>query len=82
VTAATIDTEGLTLAERIKWARSQAGLSQERLADLLGTSRRHVMRWEKGTKPGNTYVAKLADVLDQPEEFFRSGPGNGASESQ
>lgn len=56
--------------ERIRWARTRAGFSQERFATEVGTSRRHVMRWEKGTKPGPAYARRIADVTGQPADLF------------
>ena len=37
-----------SLGNRIREARERAGLSQESLAPLAGTSRRHIMRIEGG----------------------------------
>lgn len=64
------------LNERIRTARQRAGLSQERFAELLGTSRRHVMRWEKkvgATKPSPHYQRRIAEVTGEPEETFSDG---------
>jgi transcriptional regulator with XRE-family HTH domain len=66
--------EGLSLPQRIRWARKRAGLSQERFAEQLGTSRRHVIRWEnreQPTRPGSTYVARMAEITGQPQELFQ-----------
>jgi len=72
VQAVAEDVKGLRLAARIRWARNQAGLSQERFAELVGTSRRHVMRWEGGPahRPGHEYMARIAAVTGQPESLF------------
>ncbi len=61
----------LTVGQRIRSARKAKGLSMDKLAALLGTYRRQIIRWEQGVnRPGPAYVARLAEVLEQPEEFF------------
>jgi transcriptional regulator with XRE-family HTH domain len=60
-----------SIGERIIWARKRKGLSQERLALNIGTSRRHMIRLEKNLHaPGPVYRQKLAEALDQPPEMF------------
>jgi transcriptional regulator with XRE-family HTH domain len=55
------------LSERIREARLSAGLSQVKLAQLLGTTRRTVLKWEAGdNQPGALYGARLEQVLNQP----------------
>lgn len=55
---------GSTPGQMIRTARRAAGLSQAELARRLGTSRRHVIRWEHGIcEPGRKYAAKLAETL-------------------
>ena len=51
-------------AAKLKAARKAAGFSQERAAKLVGTSRRHWIRWESGeTAPNPEYLNRIADVL-------------------
>ena len=38
----------MTLAEKLKSIRKQAGMSQEQLAELTETSRQTVSKWESG----------------------------------
>ncbi|MEC5189682.1 XRE family transcriptional regulator [Geobacillus thermodenitrificans] len=38
----------MTLGEKIKKARTEAGLSQEQLSEKLGVSRSAVAKWESG----------------------------------
>ena len=63
------------MAFRIRWARKSAGLSQEKLAEVVGTSRRHVIRWEQGTRPGAYYRKRLARATGQPELLFEAENG-------
>ena len=63
----------LPLHQRIVWARKQKGISQERLAEQIGTSRRHMIRIEKGLHhPGPAFRARIAEATEQPEDFFES----------
>lgn len=58
---------------RIRWARKRAGMSQDQFAERLGTSRRHVMRWEgnRVQRLSDAYVDRIADATGQPADFFR-----------
>ena len=57
--------------ERIVWARKRKGISQEKLAEIVGTSRRHMMRLEKGQHaPKEPMRQKLGEALDQDPDFF------------
>lgn len=61
----------LPLHERIVWARKRKGISQERLAERIGTSRRHMIRIEKGLhRPGPEFRARIADATEQTPDFF------------
>jgi transcriptional regulator with XRE-family HTH domain len=65
----------LPLHERIVWARKRKGLSQERLAEKIGTSRRHMIRIEKGRengghRPGPELIARIAEATGQPVALF------------
>lgn len=54
----------MTLGERIKKAREEKGLSQVRLAEILGCSDDSVLNWEiKGVKPLPVYLVKLEEAL-------------------
>lgn len=65
------DARELPLAKRIRWARRQAGLSQVRFAKALGTSQRHVVRWEYGEhRPGPEYRQRIAEVTGLPADLF------------
>jgi transcriptional regulator with XRE-family HTH domain len=61
----------LQMKDRIRKARLAAGLSQERFAEVVGTSRRHVMKWEKGThRPTPRYLARIAEATGMETDFF------------
>ena len=60
-----------TIGERIVWARKRKGISQEGLAVMVGTSRRHMIRLEKNHHaPGPELRKQLSAVLDENPEFF------------
>ena len=61
--------------ERIKQARIAAGLSQTRLADLLGVTRSACSQWEseQGTTPRGKRLAKLAQLLGVSYEWLAIG---------
>lgn len=67
----------MTLGERIKNQRTRAGLSQERVAELVGVSRQSVTKWESGqSAPSTENLFRLAEIfgttvdmlLDIPDE--------------
>lgn len=60
-----------TIGERVKDARLRKGLSQDKFAAALGTSRQNVIRWEKNKNhPSPRYVALIAGVTGRdPFEF-------------
>lgn len=58
------------LAAEIKSARLRKGLSQERAAELVGTSRFHWIRWEQGLHKPTEYKDKLSEVLGLPADVF------------
>ncbi len=61
----------LPIGQRIRWARTQKSISQERLAAEIGTSRRHMIRIEQGVhRPGPAFLARIAEATDQDPAFF------------
>lgn len=77
VTITEAPTRRSPLKERIRWARenprSNGGerISQEKFASLIGTSRRHVMRIERGDNmPRQALISRIADATGHSEEFF------------
>lgn len=69
------------LASRIKYIRKQAGLSQERFADALGTvegvkvTRGAVGNWELGGGISRANLAAIADKFNAPLDWLEFGRG-------
>lgn len=60
-----IDQKRRALGEAIKKRREDQGLSQERLAMMIGSSKSHIWRIEKGrVGVGIDDLARIADALD------------------
>ena len=54
-----------SFSERLKELRKRNNLTQQELADKVGTNRVNVTRWETGrTEPNFETLIKLADLLD------------------
>lgn len=70
----TLAASEMTVGQRIKAARKEVGLSQERLARVIGTTRQVVIRWEKDKHlPNELSRKKLGDATGRPARFFREG---------
>jgi len=55
----------MTLGERLKMYRTQKGLSQEKIAEMLNVSRQAVTKWEAGqTTPSSDNLIALANLYD------------------
>ena len=55
----------MTLGERLKMYRTQKGLSQEKIAEMLVVSRQAVTKWEAGqTTPSSDNLIALANLYD------------------
>ena len=65
----------MTFGERLKAARKEKGMSQKELAELIGTTPRSVINYEKGTRlPQNIdIVMKISKALDVPSDYLMSG---------
>jgi transcriptional regulator with XRE-family HTH domain len=62
---------------RLKELRSQAGMTQEQLAERAGVKRDAVARWERGVRePSWSNVLALAAALEEPLEAFTVPPGD------
>lgn len=64
-------------SERIRLARRRAGLSQQKLADLLGVKRSAVANWEAagGANPSSNNLERLACLLQIAHEWLATGRG-------
>lgn len=68
------------LAYRIKAARTEAGLTQQELADACHVTRNAISQWEsqdesQRTTPGVTRIQKIAKVTKVAAEWLLSGQG-------
>ncbi len=63
--------------ERVRLARRRAGLSQQKLADLLGVKRSAVANWEAagGARPSSTNLERLTCLLQVSHEWLATGRG-------
>ena len=61
----------MTLGEKIKACRQAAGMSQEKVAELVGVSRQAVTKWEANQSAPNTEnLFKLAEILGTTVDFL------------
>ena len=61
----------MALSDRIKTCRQSAGLSQEKMAELVGVSRQAVTKWESGqTAPSTENLFRLAEILGTTVDFL------------
>lgn len=61
----------MTLGARIKFARNYAKLSHDRLGELAGTSRYHLIRLEKGLhRPKPAMIAAIVAATGVPAELL------------
>lgn len=59
------------IGNRIRLARKAAGLSHDKLAAAVGTSRQHLIKLEKGQHlPGDALAAKLAEATGRTVEYL------------
>lgn len=66
------DATTLTVGKRIRWSRKQAGLSQDALAALIGTTRQVIIKWEHDRHlPNASSRERLAQATEQSPDFFR-----------
>ena len=61
---------------RIKKSRLLAGLSQKKLADMMGLSKTAVSQWERElSRPSPEHYAKLCEILNVNEQWLIYGGG-------
>lgn len=64
----------MTLSDRIIQCRTNKGLSQNQLAQLVGVSRQAVSKWENGLSvPDSGKIILLAQVFDVSWEYLATG---------
>lgn len=73
-----------SLGQRMRARRLEVGLSQERLADLLGVTFQQVQKYEKGVnRVAASRLYEIASALDVSVGFFFEGaPGLGAASAR
>ena len=63
--------------------RREAGMSQDKLAEMIGVSRESIYRWESGAcLPGIKLLKKLALALQVDEEIFFQGKDGAWAETE
>lgn len=68
-----------TIGQRVRIRRLEIGMSQERLAELLGLTFQQVQKYEKGVnRIAVSRLIDIADALKQPAATFIHGLGKGA----
>jgi HTH-type transcriptional regulator, cell division transcriptional repressor len=65
--------EAEVIGERIARARTEAGLTQEELAELIGVSTRSLQGYEAGAVKPYRHMAKLSSTLNRPVAWFLHG---------
>lgn len=62
------------IGEKIKQARTRAGLSQQQLADAIGVTKSIISQWELGRKgPTRENINKVAEITVTSPAYFTSG---------
>jgi len=63
------------IAQRIKQARENKGISKAELARRVAVSRASVSMWEDGKNVSSSNILKIAGVLDVAPEWIQYGVG-------
>ena len=72
----------MALGERIKVCRQNAGMSQEKVAELLGVSRQAVTKWEVNQSAPNTEnLFKLAEIFGTTVDMLLDSDDNSKQSS-
>lgn len=64
-----------TLSDRLKWARSQAKLSQSKIAEAVGISQPTYQALESGKAQKTSYMMQIASVLNVDPNWLATGQG-------
>lgn len=69
------------VGSRVRLRRNMAGMSQQRLGEMLGVTFQQVQKYEKGTnRIGASRLQRISEILDAPVSFFfQDGDTAGAS---
>lgn len=65
----------MKLADRVKICREKIGLSQERVAELLGVSQPSYQRLEKGGVKNPKHLNEIAEIYHTSPEWLKFGVG-------
>lgn len=71
-----------TLAERLKFARNQAKLSQSKIADIVGISQPTYQALESGKVQKTSYMMEIASALKVAPQWLATGQGEMINETQ
>ena len=73
----------MSLGEKIKACRQNAGMSQEKVAELVGVSRQAVTKWEANQSAPNTEnLFKLAEILGTTVDLLLASQETGTSPAE
>lgn len=75
IATAFIDNCPMTLADRLKQARAYAKISQEELADIIGSSVDLIRKLEQGNRKNTTFIIKIATACKVRPEWLDDGSG-------
>lgn len=65
----------MTLGKRIKTARERLELTQDQVAAEFGITDKAVSGWERGGRPDNAKLIRLARILKVPLHWLLDGKG-------
>ena len=73
----------MSLGEKIKACRQNAGMSQEKVAELVGVSRQAVTKWEANQSAPNTEnLFKLAEIFGTTVDLLLASQNTGTSPAE
>ena len=65
-----------TLKERLTWARKKKGLTQTKLAELVGVKQATISDLETEKQSGSTHLPKIAALLGVDALWLQTGEGD------
>jgi len=66
----------MSLRIRLKKARNRKGLTQQRLAEMVGVKQQAIQRIEAGKAKSTTFLVQIARALEVSPDWLASGPGD------